>query len=142
MTQTLQFSMKNTAQFLKYKSLRSCILWAYIHALRATISSFHYYTLHKIRKRVCLALPCPALSSLAIFFVRHWFFSHFRPNRLGRYELMPWRGRPPAERNHHRCSFKRVGHTRAIHCWRSFRTITTGLLCRQPFPLSTALPRS
>ena len=52
-----------------------------------------------------------------------------RPNLVGRFGLMPWRGRP-AERNHHRCSFKRVGHTRAIHCWRSFRTIRTGLLCR------------
>ena len=27
-------------------------------------------------------------------------------------------------------SFKRVGHTRAIHCWRSFHTIRTELLCR------------
>jgi len=33
----------------------------------------------------------------------------------------------PVEQNHQWCSFKRVGHTRTIHCWRSFRTIRTEL---------------
>ena len=49
----------------------------------------------------------------------------FRPNRVMANAMAR-----PVQRNYHRCSFNRVGYTRAIHCWRSFRTVRTGLLCR------------
>ena len=98
-----------------------------------------YMRWHVLMKGLCTCslhtfITRPSLLCILCFCFLHTFMCrvhtyHFRPKRVGQLKLMLWRGRP-FERNHHRCSFKRVGHTRAIHCWRSFRTIRTGLLCR------------
>ena len=124
----IQFTVQLPYRQNNFGCRARCRWWRRLASDKRTTTTSHAYVTGCGRRRRPRRITSASvyLRQITLSNFRHQ--KVFRPNRLGRFGLMPWRDRP-SERNHHRCSLKRVGDTRMIHCWRSFDTIRTGLFC-------------